>query len=233
MKMKELAEATGLPKSTIIHYLNQKLLPEPVKTGPNMAYYHPSSVERIAFIKEVQARHRFPLGTIRKLLTQWEKGRDLEPLLELQTYIFGSGTPHGLSRKAFCRATGLTGEELEEFLAADVLIPREDGRFDQVDVVIGSLIRASLDIHMVVDDFKFYPRLAEQIVSEELAIRDRFTKDLPFEQDAALTLEFTRSARALRSYVIDRLFQRRILEMKGLKKQKRLMEEDWNESHGH
>ena len=52
--MKELVQATGLPKSTILHYLNQGLLSQPVKTSPNMAYYDPSCVQRVAMIKEMQ-----------------------------------------------------------------------------------------------------------------------------------------------------------------------------------
>ena len=38
LKMKELMEATGVTKATILHYVKEGLLPEPVKTGRNMAY---------------------------------------------------------------------------------------------------------------------------------------------------------------------------------------------------
>ena len=43
--------ATGVPKSTILHYLKEGLLPKPYKTCWNMAYYLPACVERITFIK--------------------------------------------------------------------------------------------------------------------------------------------------------------------------------------
>lgn len=46
LRMKELMEATGLPKSTILFYLEQGLLPKPVKTSRNMAYYPPECMER-------------------------------------------------------------------------------------------------------------------------------------------------------------------------------------------
>ena len=39
LKMREVVNATGVPKSTIILYVNTGLLPQPVRTQRNMAYY--------------------------------------------------------------------------------------------------------------------------------------------------------------------------------------------------
>jgi DNA-binding transcriptional MerR regulator len=39
LRMGELAEASGVSAATIKHYLREGLLPEPVKTSRNMAYY--------------------------------------------------------------------------------------------------------------------------------------------------------------------------------------------------
>ena len=47
LRMGELAEASGVPVPTIKHYLREGLLPEPVKTSRNMAYYPPEFVERL------------------------------------------------------------------------------------------------------------------------------------------------------------------------------------------
>ena len=62
LRMKELMEATGLPKSTILYYVAQGLLPEPVRTGRNMAYYDAASVERAKLIKKVQGTYCVSLG---------------------------------------------------------------------------------------------------------------------------------------------------------------------------
>ena len=43
LKISELAERSGVPVATVRHYLREGLLPEPVKTSRNMAYYPPSS----------------------------------------------------------------------------------------------------------------------------------------------------------------------------------------------
>ena len=50
------------------HYLREGLLPEPVKTSRNMAYYPPEFVERIRLIKQLQEERFMPLRVIRDLL---------------------------------------------------------------------------------------------------------------------------------------------------------------------
>ncbi len=78
-KMQDLVQATGVPKSTILHYLNEGLLPEPVKTSRNMAYYSPACVERITFIKVMQSKYRLSLAMIKQLLQEGSVGPEIEP----------------------------------------------------------------------------------------------------------------------------------------------------------
>lgn len=51
LKMAELSSASGVPASTIRHYLRLGLLPEPLRTAPTMAYYGPEHRERLMLIK--------------------------------------------------------------------------------------------------------------------------------------------------------------------------------------
>ena len=67
LKMKELAEATSLPATTIQHYVDQGLLPRPVKTSRNMAYYHPDFIDRIRTIKRLRDENQFSLNVIARL----------------------------------------------------------------------------------------------------------------------------------------------------------------------
>jgi len=68
IKMKALAAATGVPKSTILYYLSQGLLPEPRRTGRNTAYYDSACVERIRLIQQMQERHRLTLSEIKRCI---------------------------------------------------------------------------------------------------------------------------------------------------------------------
>ncbi|MGW4742544.1 TetR family transcriptional regulator [Nocardia xishanensis] len=51
LKMAELSSSSGLPASTIRHYLRLGLLPEPLRTAPTMAYYGPEHRERLMHIR--------------------------------------------------------------------------------------------------------------------------------------------------------------------------------------
>jgi DNA-binding transcriptional MerR regulator len=68
LKISELAEQAEVPVATVRHYLREELLPEPVKTSRNMAYYPTEFVERIRLIKRLQEERFMPLRVIRDLL---------------------------------------------------------------------------------------------------------------------------------------------------------------------
>lgn len=210
LKMKELMDNTGVTKATILHYVKEGLLPEPVKTSPNMAYYPHTCIERINFIKQLQTRHRLPLAQIKIVLKERDKGREVTPLIEMKEILFGQSGPERLDKKAFCRVTGLSPKEVNKYLAKDLLIPKEKGCFDQEDVAIGQVLRSARDLGIKPGEAD-YPRLAEEIVAKEMAIHKRLVKDQSYEEAINMTMELTRVARALRAYIIDRIFQKRAI----------------------
>jgi DNA-binding transcriptional MerR regulator len=69
-KISEIAERAEVPVATVRHYLREGLLPEPVKTSRNMAYYPREFVDRIRLIKQLQEEQFMPLRVIRELLAQ-------------------------------------------------------------------------------------------------------------------------------------------------------------------
>ena len=216
LKMKELVAATGVAKSTILLYVNTGLLSQPIRTQPNMAYYHPLCVERVGFIKQVQKRHRLPLKAIKGLIREMDRGRDVGALVELQADLFSH---HGsqVGKPAFCRSTGLSELQVDALCRARLLVPMADGRFDAEDQAIGRLLKRGFDLGLSMEALAFYPAMADAIVDKEIELRSRHTAALTYEQDAALTLELTRMARSLRAYVIDRVMQQRLIAFKGLK----------------
>jgi DNA-binding transcriptional MerR regulator len=216
--MKELVEATGVPKSTILHYLNQGLLPEPLKTSPNMAYYPPQTVDRVRFIQHMQRHHRLSLSEIKQVLESKVGEADLPIRLELHEVIFGQPQQEGLlDRAAFCEATGLTEQQLDELLQARLLMPLAEESFGPEDVSMGQMYAARYARGFRMEDITYYVELGEQIVDREMALRRRMTGHLPVEEDAALTIEMVKSARMCRAYIIDRLFQHRVAVMRDLK----------------
>ena len=85
LKMSELVERSGVSAPTIKHYLREGLLPEPVRTSRNMAYYGPEFVERLSLIKRLQEQRFMPLRLIKRMLA--EEPERLAALLELEDRI--------------------------------------------------------------------------------------------------------------------------------------------------
>jgi len=220
LKMNELASATGVPKSTILYYLAQGLLPKPRKTSRNMAYYEPSSVDRIRLIQQMQERHRLSLSEIKQCLDDENRGSGLGVYLELNEDVFGPGGPRRLlDAKAFCRETGLNAGQLEELQQARLLLPLAEGRFDAEDASMGRMYQGAFNFGIRARDLSYYAELGETIVDQEMALRNQLTGRLPYQQDAAATTNMVKNARMCRAYVIDRLFQHRVAAMKSLKEQ--------------
>jgi DNA-binding transcriptional MerR regulator len=68
LKMSAFARESGVPVPTIKHYVRERLLPEPVRTSRNMAYYDAALVPRVKAIKRLQSTLHLPLSVIRDVL---------------------------------------------------------------------------------------------------------------------------------------------------------------------
>jgi len=217
LRMKELCAATGLPKSTILHYLHQGLLPEPRRQGPNQAYYDPSCVERIRMIRHLQRHHRLSLAEIKEVLDRGEGEADWGLLLDLQDLVFMDQSDESWDREEFLQATGLEPGHLDRLLEERLLNPLVPGRFDQRDVAMGRIYAWGAGVGVKVEEIRFYVELGERLVDKEMDLRRRLTHHLSYEQDAITTMEMVKAARATRAYVIDRLFQHRVASLPDLK----------------
>ena len=217
LRMKELCQATGVPKSTILHYLQLGLLPQPRRTRPNLAYYDPSCVERVRLIRHLQRHHRLSLAEIGEVLARREGEADWGLFLELQEQIFPEHEDETWDREEFLRATGLEPERLDQLLEARLLLPLVPGRYDRWDLALGRIYAWGAGIGVKVEDIRFYAELGERIVEREMALRRRLTHHLSYGQDASITMEMVKAARATRAYVIDRLFQHRVASQPDLK----------------
>jgi DNA-binding transcriptional MerR regulator len=173
LKMAELAEASGVSAGTIKHYLREGLLPEPVKTSRNMAWYPPEFVERIQLIKELQERRFMPLKAI--------KG-----LLELE------GEATRISAAELKRRYGVPQEVLDRLAELEVITPNSRG-YGVSDVRIVEAISrfraGGYDerIGFTVYDTLRYKRAMEELVKEEVeVIMDRLGGEVDADRAAQL-----------------------------------------------
>jgi len=144
LKMRELSEITGVPPGTIRYYINEGLLPKPIKTHRNMAYYDQSYVGQINLIRELQEKRFFPLSVIKKIIEQNnnQMGNDeVKTILELEGKLFKniSSLPkfQPPTIEELSARTGVEIESIEEMENMRIISRQPDGRFDEdcVEVV--------------------------------------------------------------------------------------------------
>lgn len=176
LKMSELAEASGVSAGTIKHYLREGLLPEPVRTSRNMAYYPPEFVERIRLIKQLQEERFMPLKAIRRVLE--DDPERARALVELEDRILERAQREEaarVSRAEVERRYGIPREALERLEELGVLTPNSRG-YGELDVrmleAISRFRAGGYDerIGFTVYDTLRYKSALEQLVREEVAV---------------------------------------------------------------
>jgi DNA-binding transcriptional MerR regulator len=137
LKMSELAEQSGVSAGTIKHYLREGLLPEPVRTSRNMAYYPPEFVERIRLIKRLQEDRFMPLRVIKGMMDD-DPGR-AAALVELEDRILERAVERRegtrISAAEVRRRYDVPANVLERLAELEVLTPSARG-YDADDVKI-------------------------------------------------------------------------------------------------
>jgi DNA-binding transcriptional MerR regulator len=193
LKMKELAEASGVSAGTIKHYLREGLLPEPVKTSRNMAYYPLEFVERIRLIKQLQEERFMPLKVIKSMLN--DDPERARALVELEDRILEqalAGDQKRVSAAELRRRYAVPQEVLDRLAELEVLSPSPRG-YGQRDVEIVEAISrfraGGYDerIGFTVYDTLRYKRALEELVKEEVQVlMDRLAGEL--DTDRAVEL---------------------------------------------
>lgn len=83
MKVSQVSRATGVSTSAINYYVRIGLLPPPLKTHKNMAYYDPSYVQMIKYIRRLQSQKHLPLERIKEIMTNkvrvWREMESVSP----------------------------------------------------------------------------------------------------------------------------------------------------------
>jgi len=168
LRMRELAEASGVPAPTIKHYLREGLLPEPVKTSRNMAYYPPEFVDRIKLIKRLQEERFLPLKAIKDVLDSRERAR----------------TGAAEVRRRY----GVPKEVLDRLAELEVLTPNSRGYSPSDVTIIEAISRFRAggydeQIGFTVYDTLRYKNALEELARQEVdVVMERLAGEVPPER---------------------------------------------------
>jgi DNA-binding transcriptional MerR regulator len=175
--MAELAEQSGVSAGTIKHYLREGLLPEPVRTSRNMAYYPPEFVERIRLIKRLQEDRFMPLRLIKGVID--EDPERAHALIELEDRIIeraAAAQERGrVSRAEVRRRYEVPDNVLERLEGLKILSPNSRGYDpDEVKIIeaISRFRAGGYDerIGFTVYDAVRYREALQPLVEEEVGV---------------------------------------------------------------
>ena len=187
LKMSGLVEASGVPAPTIKHYLREGLLPEPVKTSRNMAWYRPETVDRIRLIKRLQEERYMPLRAIKKVLE--EEPDQAEAMLEVEDRILERALAREQTRTsaAEVRKYGVPKKALERLAEIGILTPNSRGYSPSDVTIIEAMSRFRAggydeQIGFTVYDTLRYKHALEALVKEEVdVLMERLEGEMPAE----------------------------------------------------
>ena len=176
LKMSQLAEASGVSSGTIKHYLREGLLPEPVKTSRNMAYYPPEFVERIRLIKQLQEERFMPLKLIKRMLD--DDPERTRALIEIEDRVIEramAGEEKRISAAELRRRLDIPKEVLDKLGELGVLTPNSRGYSSSDVKIVEAIVRFRAGgyeerIGFTVYDTLRYKRALEELVKEEVEV---------------------------------------------------------------
>jgi DNA-binding transcriptional MerR regulator len=179
VKMSVLARMSGVPAATIKHYVHEGLLPDPVRTSRNMAYYPTSLVERVQRIKHLQRTRFLPLDVIRRVLDESSMDQADEAIGATLARVLEPVAPVESRTRADLVRAGMPPAQLDFLIAAKIVAPDpRTGSFSGDDLellrVLGAARRAGLDPEMLpVTVLGEYAAALRALVAVELrAFRD-------------------------------------------------------------
>lgn len=219
MRMKELVEQSGVPRTAIHHYQREGLLPPANKTARNAATYGPEHVERLRLIRSLRGEELGPLPVmaVRQVLEMVDRGVETEIAAAIWS-LPGSlgGSRGGRARKAelslsqVAHDAGISLRTARDLHAAGLLPGRAGAgdapEFDEADVQAARLIADLLSDETVQpEDLDPIAELVGELVRYEKALAGLATVNLEAAEGTARRLALQHNLRVLHTYLFGRL----------------------------
>ncbi len=197
LKMRDLAERSGVSAGTIKHYLREGVLGDDegiVRTSRNMAWYPPEFVDRIRLVKRLQEERFMPLRLIKGVMDRGPE--QAAAMVEVEDRILeralAAQTGERLSKAQARERYGVPQNVLDRLAEIAVLTPDRRG-YDREDVQIIQAIsrfRASgydEALGFTVFDTLRYREALEPLVEDEVrTLLNRLAGEVPVERAAGI-----------------------------------------------
>lgn len=208
LRMADLVEATGVPKSTVLYYVSEGLLPPPDRPKPNVAFYDPICIDLISYIRGAQRLHRYPLSLIRTNIRHILEGASGDQILQLGRRLVGEPTELFKLGDVVDR-TGAPNEAIERYVSLGLVFPTPEAEFDEYDLRMVELLHRAEKVGLPAEAFVQVAEAVRQVEEAAAHIVSSYVQTpLGTEQASVLVDVLGR----MQPYLVRRYFEFRKLE---------------------
>ncbi len=169
-KISELVAKTNVPKSTILYYIREGLLPEAKKLKSNVHRYNDEHVELIKYIKYMQEQIGSSNEQIKHALQNKNQSISssssmLEPLMNTLSSIPANAIHY--TKEQFIEKFSIDRDTLEKLLEDEILLPLHDDDFTDKELSIMKLVKHFENVGIDYEILKSYVKHAQALCSLE------------------------------------------------------------------
>ncbi|WP_295053746.1 MerR family transcriptional regulator [Sulfuricurvum sp.] len=178
-KISELVALTHVPKSTILYYIKEGLLPEAIKLKSNVHCYSNEHVELIKYIKYMQQEMGSSIEEIKGILQHKNQSMAssfsmLAPLMETLSAI--PPTAKHYTKKEFIHYFDVNLVLLEQLLRDEILVPTGSDDFTDKEASIIRLIEDYIEIGLEYTLLQEYVSQAKILANLECQLQQQLCK---------------------------------------------------------
>jgi len=175
-KISELVALTNMPKSTILYYIREGLLPEAKKIKSNVHRYNDEHIELIKYIKYMKEdigstneQIRFALKNKNQSLSS--SFSMIEPLMNTLSSISSDATHY--TKKQFIEHFNINPELLERLISDGIVLPLNSDDFTEKEASIIELITSFNEVGIDYSIIKAYVKHAQALCELEYQMQVR------------------------------------------------------------
>lgn len=158
-KISELVKKSGVPKSTILYYIREGLLPEAKKLKPNVHRYSQDHLELLEYISYMKEH----FGSSNEQLKDTLQHKDqsfasssgmIIPLMNTLANVPNNAVHY--TKKQFIKKFGLDADLLERLIADEIIVPVKDDDFTEREASIMKLVDSFIEVGIEYEILKMY-----------------------------------------------------------------------------
>ncbi len=178
LKMRELITKSGESKSTILYYIKEGLLPEPLKPKPNVHLYDESCVEILKFIKYLQQNFNYSISDIKTIFknNRFDFDSSFEAIINSLKMISGGRDIVWYDEQSFLEITNIDKATLDGYIKEGYIFRHKNG-FSKKEVEIVEILQKAKLLGLDFSLLQSYVECAKKLAKKENEVGSKLLED--------------------------------------------------------